>query len=142
MPELSKNRRNSRFSPEKRYFLNFSSRTLYFFMKFCTLMLNSNTLNVTEPDFRKTFFRSKMPEKPVFWHFLEISSLVYSNFLHRNAYQECSKDGRIRFLRKIFLRPKMPEICRKSPFLQILLGISLYFVVFLLKNITNNNTHH
>ena len=27
-----------------------------------------------------------MPEKPVFWHFLEISSLVYSNFLHKDAY--------------------------------------------------------
>ena len=62
-PELSKNQRNSRFSPEKRYFLNFSSCTLYFFMKFCTLMRNGNIWNVTEPDFRKTFFfRPKMPE--------------------------------------------------------------------------------
>ena len=25
----------------------------------------------------KNFFRPKMPEKPVFWHFLEISSLVF-----------------------------------------------------------------
>ena len=35
--------RNSRFSPEKRYFLNFSSCTLYVFMKFCTVMPNANT---------------------------------------------------------------------------------------------------
>ena len=27
-----------------------------------------------------------MPEKPVFWHFLEISSLVFSDFLHKDAY--------------------------------------------------------
>ena len=26
-----------------------------------------------------------MPEKPVFWHFLEISSLVFSDFLHPDA---------------------------------------------------------
>ena len=42
MPELSKNRQRSQFSLEKRYFLNFSSCTLYFFMKFCTLMQNGN----------------------------------------------------------------------------------------------------
>ena len=42
-PELSKNRRNSQFLPEKRYFLNISSCTWYFFMKFCTLMQNGNT---------------------------------------------------------------------------------------------------
>ena len=27
-----------------------------------------------------------MPEKPVFWHFLEISSLVFPEFLHKDAY--------------------------------------------------------
>ena len=27
-----------------------------------------------------------MPEKPVFWHFLEISSFVFSDFLHKDAY--------------------------------------------------------
>ena len=27
-----------------------------------------------------------MPEKLVFWHFLEISSLVFSDFLHKDAY--------------------------------------------------------
>ena len=32
-----------------------------------------------------------MTEKPVFCHFLEISSLVFSDFLHKDAYQECPK---------------------------------------------------
>ena len=36
------------------------------------------------PIFKKRIFPAEnaenMPEKPVFWHFLEISSLVYSNF--------------------------------------------------------------
>ena len=27
-----------------------------------------------------------MPENPVFWHFLEISSLVFSDFLLKDAY--------------------------------------------------------
>ena len=39
------------------------------------------------PIFRKKFFPAEnagnMPEKPVFWHFLEILSLVFSNFLQR-----------------------------------------------------------
>ena len=42
------------------------------------------------PIFKKHIFPAEnagnMPEKPVFWHFLEISSLVYSNFLHKDAY--------------------------------------------------------
>ena len=50
-PELSKNRQNSRFSPEKRYLLDFWSCTSYF----CTLMLKGNALNKMEPDFRKTY---------------------------------------------------------------------------------------
>ena len=133
-PELSKNRRNSRFSPEKRYFLNFWSCTLYFFMKFGTLMQNGNFQNVMEPDFRKTFFpvenAGNMPEKPVFWHFLEISSLVFSDFLLKDAYQQCPKHGRVRFLKKIFFWPKMLEICRKSPFLQIFVGLFRYISLF------------
>ena len=39
---------------------------------------------------KNIFFRPKMPEimpeKPVFWHFLEISSLICSYFLHKDAY--------------------------------------------------------
>ena len=40
--ELSKNRRHSQFSPEKRYFLNISSSTWYFFMEFFTLTQNGS----------------------------------------------------------------------------------------------------
>ena len=44
---------------------------------------------MTEPDFRKTFFPAEnagnMLENPVFGHFLEISSLVFPDFLHKNT---------------------------------------------------------
>ena len=51
------------------------------FPDFGTMMQNGNAQNVTEPDFRKKIhFRSKMPEKTVFGNFLEISSLVFSDF--------------------------------------------------------------
>ena len=81
LPELSKNPRNSRFSPEKWHFLNFSSFTFYFFIKFCTLIRNGNAQKVTEPDFVKTFFPAENARnirgKPTFGHFLEISSFHY-----------------------------------------------------------------
>ena len=42
------------------------------------------------PIFEKRIFPAEnagnMPEKLVFWPFLEISSLVFSNFLHKDAY--------------------------------------------------------
>ena len=42
------------------------------------------------PIFEKQIFPAEnagnMPEKPVFLHFLEISSFVLSDFLHKNAY--------------------------------------------------------
>ena len=42
------------------------------------------------PIFEKHIFPAEnagnIPEKPVFWHFLEISSLVFSDFLHKDAY--------------------------------------------------------
>ena len=89
-PELSKNRRNSQFSPEKQYFLNISSCTWYFFMKFRTLTQNDYVQNVTEPDFFKKNFPAEnagnMPEKPVFWHFLEVLLLVFSDFLHQDVH--------------------------------------------------------
>ena len=66
-----------------------------------------------------------MPEKPVF----EISPLVFSDFLHKDAY---TKHGQVQFLRKILFCPKMPEIFQKSLFLQIFMGHFpyKYFVVF------------
>ena len=38
--------------------------------------------------------------------------------------------GRVRFLRKFFFRLKIPEICRKSPFLQIFIGLFPYISLF------------
>ena len=59
-------------------------------MKFCTMMQNGDIQKVTEPDFGKKNFPAEnagnMPEKPVFWHLFEISSLVFSDFLHKDAY--------------------------------------------------------
>ena len=54
------------------------------FLIFCTMMQNGNAQNVTEPDFRKKIFL-KYPGKPVFWHFPEILSLVFSDFSHKDA---------------------------------------------------------
>ena len=54
------------------------------------MMQNGDTYKVTEPDFRKKNFLAKntgnMAEKPVFRHFLEILSLVFSDFLHKDAH--------------------------------------------------------
>ena len=71
-----------------------------------------------------------MLEKPLFGHFLGIWSLVFSDFWHKDAYLECSKHCRVRFLRKIFFWPKMPEICRKSPFSPIFIGLFPYILLF------------
>ena len=66
--------------------------------------------------FSKTCFPAEnavnMPEKPFCWHFLEISSLVIADFLHKDAYQEWSK---------------IPEIAVFADFYRT---FSLYFVVF------------
>ena len=50
------------------------------------------------------------------------------------------------FLRKILFRSKaenMPEICRKSPFLQIFIGLFPNICLFFSqKNVINNNANH
>ena len=38
----------------------------------------------------------------------------FSDFLLKDLFQECSKHDPVRFSRKVFFRPKMPEIYRKS----------------------------
>ena len=44
----------------------------------------NNAQNMTESDLKKKFFPAEnarnVPEKLVFWHFLEILSLVFSDF--------------------------------------------------------------
>ena len=89
-PELSKNRRNSQFSPEKRYFLNFWSCTLYFFMKFCT---QTQCLKCDGVRFCKNFFSGrkclKYAGKISFWAFSRdfiISFLIFCSKMRiRNA---------------------------------------------------------
>ena len=62
--------------------------------------------------------------------FLEIGSLVFSDFWHKDAKWQSPKCDGARFSEKIFFRPKMPELCRKSPFLQILFGLFPYISLF------------
>ena len=74
-----------------------------------------------------------MPGKPVFRHFLEISSLVFSHF--------CSK-MRIRNAQNMaesyhFFLLKVLEICRKSPLLQFSFDFFLIFLVLFL-----SDSHH
>ena len=46
-----------------------------------------------------------MPEKPVFRHFLEIGSLVFSDFWHKDAKWQCPKCDGAQFLKKKFPWP-------------------------------------
>ena len=71
-----------------------------------------------------------MPEKPVFWHFLEISSLVFSNFLHKEAYQECSTHARVRLLRNFFSGRKYRKYAGNRRFCRFSLDFFLIFRVF------------
>ena len=94
-------------------------------------MQNGNVQNVTEPDFRKKFISGRICRKNLaFWHFLEVSSLVFSWFFCTkmrisNAQNMTESD----FLEKFFSGRK----CRKPPFFQIFDGlspnISLFFQI-------------
>ena len=146
-PELSKNRRSSRFSPEKRYFLIFLSCTLYFYMKFCTLLQNGNVWNVTVPDFRKTYFSGRKCRKyarktgflafsqdfiiSFFWFFAQrwviIMYKIWSSSIFEKEFFPAENSG------------NMTEI---AVFADFHWTFSLYLFVFSVKNITNNNAHH
>ena len=68
---------------------------------------------------------------------LEIGSLVFVDFQHKDAKQQCLKCDVARFSEKNLFRPKMPEICRKSLFLQIFnQTFSLFSLFFSHKSIT------
>ena len=62
------------------------------------------------PIFEKKFFPAEnagnMPEKRVFWHFLETLSLVFSDFLHKGRGQGSLKIGWSGFSWKIFFGRK------------------------------------
>ena len=51
--------------------------------------------------------------------FLEIGSLVFSDFWHKDAKWQCPKCDGARFSKKIHFRPKMLEMCRKNRFFGI-----------------------
>ena len=83
------------------------------------------------PIFEKNNFPAEnagnMPEKPVFWHFLDSSSLVFSDFLHKDAYYSNAQNmAEPDFWERIFSGQK----CRKSPFLQIFIGLFPYISLF------------
>ena len=90
---------------------------------------------MTEPDFRKTFFPAEnagnMPEKPVFWHFLEISSLISSDLLHKNAFYVCAKHSRVRFLRKNFSDRKCWKYAGNCRFCRFSYIYNLCLAIFL-----------
>ena len=93
--------------------------------------------------FEKHFFLPKMPEicrkNRFFWHFLKFSSLLFSDFLQRDAYSQCLKHGQVWFLRKSFFWWIMPEFIVFADFHWI---FSLLFLCFSHKNIIDNNAHH
>ena len=88
---------------------------------------HSHFASLTEPDFRKNSFSSRkcryMPEKPYFWYFLEISSLVFPNFFAQRCVLIMPKIWLSLIFEKIFFRLKIPGICWKLPFLQIFIGL-------------------
>ena len=104
------------FAARKTVFLQFFKLYFIFFHEILHTDVKWQYLKCDGARFsKKHFFPSEnagnIPEKPDFWHFFEISSIVFT-----------------RFLRKTFFRPKIPEICRKSPFLHIFIGPLLYLV--------------
>ena len=124
---------------KNQFFGIFSRFHHQFFLFFCTK-------NVAEPDFWKIFFPAdnagNKPEKPVFWHFLEILPLAFSDFLHKDAYQDCSKHGRVRFLRKIFSVRKYRKYTGNRRFCRFPSDFFLTFRCFFHTNIIYNNVHH
>ena len=126
--EPSKNRRNSRFSPEKRQYLNFSSCTLYIFMKFCILMQNGNTVPKMwrSPIFEKLFSGRKCH----FYRFsLDFFYVVFSlkNILNNNTHHQALFNCQYNW----FLKPKLSKNRWKWPFFaDFHLTVSLYILVF------------
>ena len=110
-------------------------------------MQNGNAQKVTEPDFQKNNFPAEnavnMPEKPVFRHFLEISSLVFSDFFAPRCVLAIFKTWLSPIFEKNFFPAEntgnMPEL---AIFADFHWTFFLYVVVFSLKNIINNNAHH
>ena len=111
----------------------------------------SHAQNMAEADFRENFFSSQNTDFRFLGKFpltifllpafLGIGSLVFS--WHKGAKWQCPKSDGARFSKKYFFPAEnsgnMPEI---TVFANFVRTFSLHFVVFSLKNITNNNAHH
>ena len=73
----------------KTVFLEFLELYFIFFHEILHTDAKWQCLKCEGARFSKTFFPAEnagnMPEKPVFWHFLEIVPLVFSDFLHKDA---------------------------------------------------------
>ena len=87
---LFKNHRKRPKKPEKWFSDHISPLNQLSLLKFGTLMHNSNILIVIEPGVSKKVFPGEnagnMPEITVFWTFLKILTLVFCDFLLKDAY--------------------------------------------------------
>ena len=95
-------------------------------MKFCTLTLNGNALNVTEPIFEKHIFLAENARKNGFSAFSRDFIISFFKIFAQVCWLAMLKILRVWFLRKLFSGWK----CRKSPILQIFITvpyISLFF---------------
>ena len=94
---------------------------------------------------KKKIFRPKMPK--ICWknRFLGIFSRFHHQFFLIFA-PRCVlailKTWLSPIFEKIFFWPKIPEVCRNSPFCRFSLDFFLLCRCFSLKNIINNNAHH
>ena len=112
-----------------RSFVRSSVRSLPAFLEIGSLVFGGARFS------KKIYFRPEMLEinrkNRFFGIFSRFHHQFFSDFLHKDAYQQCPKHGRFQFLiKKFFFRPKMPDICRKSPFLQIFIGFLPYISLF------------
>ena len=85
---------------------------------------------MTEPDFRKKNFLAENAGKTGFWAFSRDFSISIFWFFAQRCVLIMPKIWPTPIFEKIFFRPKMPEICRKSPFSQILFGLFPYISLF------------
>ena len=86
----------------------------------------------SSPIFEKHIFPAEnagnMPEKPFFGIFSIFHNQFSLIFCIKMRISNAQNMAEFDFREKIFFRPKMPEICRKSPFLQIFIGY--FFLIF------------
>ena len=95
------------------------SGTFLVVLQTCMSSHFSSFLDLPRRSYKLTDVRVSVRLLPAF---LGISSLVFSDFWHKDAKWQCPKCDGARFSKKIHFRPKMPEICRKNRFFGIFSG--------------------